>query len=948
MNWRIGDILPWCLLFAIGCGTDRAVVNVDGSLAPPVATRVGQTRGSAAVLSRDERIAVVTNRSSGVVTVLALDPSAPTDAMVSAKAEIELGVDWEPWAAVIGADDDTAYVVSRSKQVVVRILRLHAAPVRDDDMNDVAVGSEPTAIAIAPSGAKLFVANWGEGTISVISTLGFRPQARLDLNGALAGSGLLGDVKARAALAHPRALAMTDNGDTSDADETLYATEFFSQPIVGASEDVTDLKRVDRNRQGLVYPIPLASGEAGAPIAIAPVIDTGFFDSNNGEAKPDRAATSCFPNQLYAAAASGGRLFVTSMCTSPAGPVGAPSDAPSDTSNFKTLMHPALFVIDTATNVELPEQRALLTRRLEDSYASDGTDVTARRMPLIPNDLDVRPLPSGGLKACVTAFGADALFCVHYDANGAGEVGAKDVRFVDLLPPTLEAGQLPIGVAMAKQDGRSFAIVSNDNTQNVSMIDLERSSVTAQIPMAEQTINAKRARALASWEGRQKFATGLLSWSLDGQAWSSCEGCHPDGLSDGVTWFFARGPRRTIATAGTYNGAGAAARRRVMLWTGNLDEVHDVEAIVRGVSGGAGAIVWTYSGSQPSNRKRIIFDGSRVPASAPDAPPGPKRSSSLRNNLNGSLASMVVKGAAACDENAEACDETGVEDWDSIDAFIRTVRAPRAPTYLSPALVERGREIFNEKRCAGCHAGPGFTLSKVFYTPGPANNGALPLPAPAMADASEDALRGALRTVRYSVPDEWKGLNPPAAASGSAPVRRWAPGAATWFDYVYDTMKAGADQINCVLRAVGTFPAAPLTPPSVPGIVPPGAPPVSEVRPGAVAFGETGFNIPSLLGLAVGAPYFHAGNARTLEEVFANVFMQHERAFAPAATTPDTPEQRAEQVPALVAYLLSIDDGAGEPPSVASSLGFDPDFCAAAAREICAMATDPGEQRCPP
>jgi hypothetical protein len=64
----------------------------------------------------------------------------------------------------------------------------------------------------------------------------------------------------------------------------------------------------------------------------------------------------------------------------------------------------------------------------------------------------------------------------------------------------------------------------------------------------------------------------------------------------------------------------------------------------------------------------------------------------------------------------------------------------------------------------------------------------------------------------------------------------------------------------------------------------------------------TGFNIPSLLGLQVGAPYFHAGNARSLEEMFNNaIFQSHYQAlgavFVPTQAT----------VRQMVAYLLSID-----------------------------------------
>jgi hypothetical protein len=64
----------------------------------------------------------------------------------------------------------------------------------------------------------------------------------------------------------------------------------------------------------------------------------------------------------------------------------------------------------------------------------------------------------------------------------------------------------------------------------------------------------------------------------------------------------------------------------------------------------------------------------------------------------------------------------------------------------------------------------------------------------------------------------------------------------------------------------------------------------------------TGFNPPSLLGLQVGAPYFHAGNARSLEEVFASTFAGHHQSALAQVFSPTT-----AQIKQLVAFLLSID-----------------------------------------
>ena len=90
-----------------------------------------------------------------------------------------------------------------------------------------------------------------------------------------------------------------------------------------------------------------------------------------------------------------------------------------------------------------------------------------------------------------------------------------------------------------------------------------------------------------------------------------------------------------------------------------------------------------------------------------------------------------------------------------------------------------------------------------------------------------------------------------------------------------------------------------------------------------LAQGALGFNIPSLLGLAVGAPYLHGGNAPTLEQLFDEAFAGHHAAVAAGFLAHDSPT-RAEDVAALVEFLLSIDEMT---PPVTVPTELDYDFC---------------------
>jgi hypothetical protein len=883
------------VLLLAGCGSSdtHASPNRKPSEAPQ---RVGSTRGSAVALSRDERIAVVANRSAGVVTILELDPQNPT-ATVVAKHEIDVDAasihdanrpSAEPWAAVIGADDDTAYVIARADQMVLRISRLRTNPRIDAA---VPVGSEPTGLAISPSGARLFVANFGEGTISIVATADFGDveATTLSLNTTLAASGFLGNVPPRAALAHPRALAMTDDGDASDAGETLYATEFFSQPIPG-TEDPSDLTQPDRNRQGVVYPVPLAANTVvGEPITIPPIA-TGFVDSKGNP-------TMCIPNQLYAAAASGGQVFVTSMCASPRGPLGPDTNADmtTNTNNFKTLIHPSVFVIDRVSNEAQNDRAIVLTHELDARYAADAE--TNQRMPLIPGDLDVAVSKDDPRtrRACMTGMGADAVFCLSIDEDGKLlDIGEQGARYVDLhdSPPEGRSGKRPVGIALSRSNDTQFALAANDGMQNLSAVDVRSNRVVNLVPLTDAFPTKKALVDDPATLGRNVFSTGLTLWSFQGQAWCSCESCHPDGLSDGLTWFFSRGPRRTISTAGTFGGG----QQRLMLWTASIDEVHDVEAIVRGVSGGLGGMLWTYPGSLPPGKTfRILYAGESVPATQ-----NARTSTFRRDNLNGSLKELLSDGTSCSDDTH--CDHALSNDWDNIEAYIAHLRKPRRPTTELGGNPENGRQIFEQERCNGCHAGPAWTLSKVFYTPGEDTGGAMPFTQPSSFDPS---MVGTLRATTYQVPDALRALNPPARASGSAQVRTYQnPPSDQLPGNLYTSASGAGDQINCALRDVGTFPAQTQDGTPNVGVAPPDAPVVRELRQDMqkTAMGATGFNIPSLVGLGMGAPYFHAGNARTLEEAFATTFVKHYTALA----SDDVLSPRAIQD--LVAFLLTIDD----------------------------------------
>lgn len=231
-------------------------------------------------------------------------------------------------------------------------------------------------------------------------------------------------------------------------------------------------------------------------------------------------------------------------------------------------------------------------------------------------------------------------------------------------------------------------------------------------------------------------------------------------------------------------------------------------------------------------------------------------------------------------ELADAPDNCTEGDWDAIDAWVRTVEPPRGRRFLDADSVARGAALFgmpsaseNNGGCVACHGGAGWTASRRYWDPSSETNAAL------MAEP-------------FTPPSSWPaGWNPHSFQIAPQPAEASSTGEV-----------AAPPQVACVLRAVDTF-----------------GPEAVEVRAnGGRAQGEGGYNVPSLYGLNVGAPFLHHGQAASLEALVTDPrFEDHLRAANPVfLTTGDVAQQRAD----LVAFLRSIDASTEEQPLPA---GFD-------------------------
>ncbi len=253
--------------------------------------------------------------------------------------------------------------------------------------------------------------------------------------------------------------------------------------------------------------------------------------------------------------------------------------------------------------------------------------------------MDIIDRPSGiPLDAAITADGRIVV------VNAASD----DVSIIDLAKTKLVAhvdvGSNPRGLVLSSDEQRAF--VNNTLSGSISVIDLVQGKllttvVATAIDLPSSVLN-----------GKILFHTSKRA-TLAKDRWMSCATCHFDGGTDGRTWFFADGLRNTPSLFG-------AGDTQPSHWTGDLDELQDVENTIRVVQAGSG----------------------------------------------------LAQGDANCTPtcSSAAANSGRSQDLDDLAAYLRALRAPPRPSGLSGA-VSRGQRLFLDVRtgCMPCHPAPLYT-----------------------------------------------------------------------------------------------------------------------------------------------------------------------------------------------------------------------------------------------
>lgn len=455
-------------------------------------------------------------------------------------------------------------------------------------VRSITVGTEPAAVLLSPNGTRLYVANSVSNSVTVIDTTDDSVVTTIPIDPNAEGI-------------HPRSLAITNDGDADDTDETVIVAMFFSSLVAGK----TGLDEgQDDSREGRAVGIQCSDNTVVGVVSLAPMAVTGFNSNGstlnvtgttNGAAgtaaqiplnpapNPLTTTTGMFPNQLAGISIhpTNGFAYVVSTAASPNGPV-----------NLTVNNQGMVSVIDIGNGGELTGEDAAAASFTEAPLnLNEGVDFQplAQRL-FMTNPVHIAWRPDGS-DAWVVMQSADLLVRMTVDASGFPTVGnqkvagALQVVRVDLQNPggSFLSGKAPQGVVINSTGTRAY--VTHFVTRTVTAVDISTGTAPAIVNTAQAT---PPPADLVVQRGAELFYASRGKMSSRG--WGACVHCHPiDGLADGITWMFAAGPRQTIPLDSTFDPRDPQTAR-IMNFSGVNDEVQDFELNIRGTSGGQGLI----------------------------------------------------------------------------------------------------------------------------------------------------------------------------------------------------------------------------------------------------------------------------------------------------------------------------------------------------------------------
>lgn len=787
------------------------------------------TTSSPIAISRNDRLIWVVNPSDDSVSVLRPDTNTRL-------AKIPVGD--EPQSIALTPDGRYAYVANAAGSSVSAIQINDPAwgTFSANVITNIATGAEPWNVACSPNGLRVFVANSAQDTITVIDTAMQFVIGHVDLRNSLAND------PDRSRRFQPRGLAVSlDN-------TKLYVTRFlsFTRPDGRQGDDF--------GKEGLVAVLDintsspyLSDYRVARAVPLAPQI-TGFkFPGLTNPPAPDTAA---FPNQLQSVVLRGDQAYLPNIAASPTGPL-----------RFNLDTHAFVSVID-GVNGSSPADAG--TNKFLNLHLGARNPEPGKRRIFFANPWAIAFTTQSGVgNAYVASAASDALAKLNVAADGklSFTVDGDTTRYIDLNDPDnpstagTKAGKNPQGIAITSDGG--LAYVANFVSRNVSVVNLTNDEVVAVVAASDLPVPGSQGEtnlvgAEMFFSSRGNFdsipGTNSLRDRLSSEGWQSCSSCHFKGLTDGVVWQFAAGPRKSVPLNASFNPHNRS-QQRLLNYSAIFDEIEDFEINIRNVSG-PGPLV---GGALDPNHGLVIGDNGDL-----NVAPGAVNAFALPN-ANRAQVTVTLPGSA---NKVPAL--TALREW--VRNAVRTPNSPRigyGGYNATPSDLIQGRKLFLAANCASCHGGQNWTVSvKDFTSP------------PAGADIFTE--RNPTNFVGNPVGAQY--LNRFLRDVGS--FNLGVPGQGNLL-----SNNIGADEKAAAAVANGTLQAA-----------------QDALGRDYNSDGKgIGFNVPSLLGLSMLQPYMHNGAAESLGAVVADV-----RHRTDNGRLPDTLTNPTDQA-LLVKFLESID-----------------------------------------
>lgn len=618
--------------------------------AAPVTRFAGPTSSQPLALTGDNAFLAAVNADNNSVSFFNVNGASNVKIA-------EVTVQTEPNSVVLLPNGTKTYVANTVSGTVTMI-PTDLPNLIFGQQNQITVGTEPTALALTPNGTRLYVANARSNTISVINTNTDK------VIKTITGVGF-----------EPRGLAISNDGDGLDDDETVYVTQFLSTPFDNRIDGA------DNAKAGHVRLIATADNTVLADVVVNALADSGFKALGDalGRIPPGdplnpanfQFTTGAYPNQLANVAIKGNFAYLPNTGASPNGPV-----------RFDVNTHSLLSVVNRNTRLDAG-QTINMHRAVADQTNPDKLFVTQ------PWAMAFKTNANQGY---VVSAGSNHLVKVAVNATtGAATVQTDPLDATRVLQ--IKVGKNPRGIVINSTDTRAYVL--NFISRSVSVINL--GSVPEQVltTMQSASLPTPGTQADKIHIGKELYNSAIGDFDpppgsttpivgrMSAKGWGSCAACHsPAGTSDNVVWIFGSGPRRTLPQHTDFDQTVAnRSAMRVLNWSGERDEQEDFELNIRGVSGGLGLIV--------------LADG---------ITPDPAVTN-LTPLANGGRNQLKVRGVGA---------------WDAIKAFQQFgIRSPLSPLKAKDSLVKSGRTVFSNANCQSCHGGPQWTSSRVDFTPPP-------------------------------------------------------------------------------------------------------------------------------------------------------------------------------------------------------------------------------------